>query len=99
MGMCDTRVGESPSVWVRYQNQPESWYMPKVLGISSMLGVADVVASFGLSQSRIFQPDHRVEVILIQRMILHTALAECIAAFFQFGFSPWANGIVRCRTT
>ena len=33
---------------VRYSNQPESWNMPAVLGVASTLGVAGVVASFGL---------------------------------------------------
>ncbi len=33
---------------VRYSDQPEAWNMPVVLGISSVLGVAGVVASFGL---------------------------------------------------
>jgi H+-transporting ATPase len=33
---------------VHYRNQPESWDMPSVLGISSILGLAGVVASFAL---------------------------------------------------
>jgi H+-transporting ATPase len=33
---------------VHYQNKPEAWNMPVVLGISSVLGVAGVIASFGL---------------------------------------------------
>ncbi len=33
---------------VRYSNAPESWNMPMVLGVSSTLGVAGVLASFGL---------------------------------------------------
>jgi H+-transporting ATPase len=33
---------------VRYSNQPEAWNMRLVLGIASVLGVAGVVASFGL---------------------------------------------------
>lgn len=33
---------------VRYSNQPETWDMPLVLGIASVLGVAGVIASFGL---------------------------------------------------
>ena len=33
---------------VRYANHPESWNMPVVLGISTILGIAGVVASFGL---------------------------------------------------
>jgi H+-transporting ATPase len=33
---------------VRYSNTPESWDMRSVLGIASVLGVAGVVASFGL---------------------------------------------------
>jgi H+-transporting ATPase len=33
---------------VRYSNAPESWNMPMVLGVASTLGVAGVIASFGL---------------------------------------------------
>jgi H+-transporting ATPase len=33
---------------VRYRNRPEAWEMPAVLGISTVLGLAGVVASFGL---------------------------------------------------
>ena len=33
---------------VRYANQPEAWNMRLVLGISTVLGVAGVIASFGL---------------------------------------------------
>ncbi len=33
---------------VRYANRPESWNMPLVLGIATVLGIAGVVASFGL---------------------------------------------------
>jgi H+-transporting ATPase len=34
---------------VRYSSQPEAWTMRVVLGIAAVLGVAGVVASFGLS--------------------------------------------------
>jgi H+-transporting ATPase len=33
---------------VRYANQPEAWNMPVVLGTATVLGVAGVLASFGL---------------------------------------------------
>jgi H+-transporting ATPase len=33
---------------VRYANKPETWNMPVVLGIATVLGLAGVVASFGL---------------------------------------------------
>jgi H+-transporting ATPase len=33
---------------VRYANKPEAWNMPVVLGIATVLGLAGVVASFGL---------------------------------------------------
>lgn len=33
---------------VRYSNQPEAWNMPMVLGVATMLGIAEIVASFGL---------------------------------------------------
>ncbi|MGH8094438.1 MAG: plasma-membrane proton-efflux P-type ATPase [Chthoniobacterales bacterium] len=47
---------------VRYQNAPESWDMPLVLSISSVLGVAGVIASFGLFYiaERIFHLDRSV---------------------------------------
>ena len=37
---------------VRYSDQPESWNMRLVLGIATVLGVAGVIASFGLFLSR-----------------------------------------------
>jgi H+-transporting ATPase len=44
---------------VRYQNKPEAWNMPLVLGVSTILGLTGVVASFGLFYlgERIFQLD------------------------------------------
>ncbi len=44
---------------VRYRNAPESWDMPLVLGISSVLGLAGVIATFGLFYlaERVFQLD------------------------------------------
>ena len=33
---------------VRYANRPEAWNMPVVLGVATTLGIAGVVASFGL---------------------------------------------------
>jgi H+-transporting ATPase len=33
---------------VRYSKQPEAWDMPRVLGLATVLGVAGVIASFGL---------------------------------------------------
>jgi H+-transporting ATPase len=33
---------------VRYSNEPERWNMREVLGVATMLGIAGVVASFGL---------------------------------------------------
>jgi H+-transporting ATPase len=33
---------------VRYSNKPEAWNMPMVLGIATILGIAGVIASFGL---------------------------------------------------
>ena len=44
---------------VRYQNAPESWDMPLVLGISSVLGLAGVIATFGLFYlaERVFRLD------------------------------------------
>ncbi len=44
---------------VRYSDQPEAWNMPVVLGIASVLGVAGVMASFGLFYlgERVFRLD------------------------------------------
>ena len=33
---------------VRYSEQPEAWNMHRVLGIATVLGIAGVIASFGL---------------------------------------------------
>ena len=33
---------------VHYSDEPEAWDMPRVLGIATMLGIAGVVASFGM---------------------------------------------------
>ena len=45
---------------VRYKDQPESWDMRMVLGISTVLGVIGVVAAFGLFYlgERVFHLDH-----------------------------------------
>ena len=45
---------------VHYRNQPEAWNMRVVLGVSSVLGVAGVVAAFGLFYlaDRVFHLDH-----------------------------------------
>jgi H+-transporting ATPase len=47
---------------VRYANQPESWNMRLVLGIATVLGVAGVIASFGLFffGERVFHLDRAV---------------------------------------
>ena len=47
---------------VRYSDQPESWNMRLVLGISTVLGVAGVIASFGLFYlgERVFHLDRNV---------------------------------------
>ncbi|HEV2398201.1 MAG TPA: plasma-membrane proton-efflux P-type ATPase [Candidatus Sulfotelmatobacter sp.] len=47
---------------VRYRNAPESWDMPLVLGISSVLGLAGVIATFGLFYlaERMFHLDRNV---------------------------------------
>jgi len=47
---------------VRYRNRPESWDMPVVLGVSTVLGLAGVVASFGLFYiaERLFHLDRGV---------------------------------------
>jgi H+-transporting ATPase len=45
---------------VRYKNQPESWNMPLVLGIATVLGVLGPIAAFGLFflGDRVFHLDH-----------------------------------------
>ncbi|NDU85554.1 MAG: plasma-membrane proton-efflux P-type ATPase [Ferrovum sp.] len=45
---------------VHYKNQPEAWNMRMVLGISSVLGVMGVIASFGMFYlgERVFHLDH-----------------------------------------
>jgi H+-transporting ATPase len=45
---------------VHYKNQPESWNMPMVLGIATVLGVMGPVAAFGLFflGDRVFHLDH-----------------------------------------
>jgi H+-transporting ATPase len=45
---------------VRYSNNPEAWNMRTVLGIATVLGVAGVVASFGLFYlgERVFHLSH-----------------------------------------
>jgi H+-transporting ATPase len=47
---------------VHYQNRPEAWDMPVVLGVSTILGLAGVVASFGLFYiaERMFHLDREV---------------------------------------
>ncbi len=47
---------------VRYSDQPESWNMRLVLGIATVLGVAGVIASFGLFYlgERVFHLDRAV---------------------------------------
>ncbi|MGA9626376.1 MAG: plasma-membrane proton-efflux P-type ATPase, partial [Bryobacteraceae bacterium] len=47
---------------VRYSDQPESWNMRVVLGIATVLGVAGVIASFGLFYlgERVFHLDRAV---------------------------------------
>jgi H+-transporting ATPase len=47
---------------VRYSEQPESWNMRLVLGIATVLGVAGVIASFGLFYlgERVFHLDRDV---------------------------------------
>ncbi len=52
---------------VRYSNEPEKWDMTRVLGVSSLLGVAGVIASFGLFYlaERVFAMDRGMIQTLI----------------------------------
>jgi len=45
---------------VRYNQNPEAWNMPMVLGISTVLGIIGVIAAFGLFYlgERVFHLDH-----------------------------------------
>ena len=47
---------------VHYANRPESWDMPAVLGLASVLGLTGVVASFGMFYlgERVFHLDRQV---------------------------------------
>jgi len=73
---------------VRYANHPEAWNMPMVMGISSVLGLAGVVASFGLFYiaERIFHLDRGV----IQTfMFLKLAVAGHLTIFLTRTRGPF----------
>jgi H+-transporting ATPase len=65
---------------VRYANHPEAWNMPLVLGISSVLGIAGVIASFGLFYlaERIF---HLNRDVIQTFMFLKLAVAGHLTIF------------------
>jgi H+-transporting ATPase len=65
---------------VRYRNAPESWDMPQVLGISSALGLAGVIATFGLfyPAERTFHLDRNV---IQSFMFLKLAVAGHLTIF------------------
>jgi H+-transporting ATPase len=65
---------------VRYANRPESWNMPLVLGISTVLGIAGVVASFVLFYiaERIF---HLNRDVIQTFMFLKLAVAGHLTIF------------------
>ncbi len=73
---------------VRYRNAPESWDMPLVLGISSVLGLAGVIATFGLFYlaERTFHLDRNV----IQTfMFLKLAVAGHLTIFLTRTRGPF----------
>jgi H+-transporting ATPase len=73
---------------VRYLNQPEAWDMPMVLGISSVLGVAGVVSSFGLFYiaERIF---HLNRQVIQTFMLLKLAVAGHLTIFLTRTRGPF----------
>jgi H+-transporting ATPase len=73
---------------VRYANRPEAWNMPVVLGVSSVLGIAGVIASFLLFYiaERIFHLDRNV----IQTfMFLKLAVAGHLTIFLTRTRGPF----------
>jgi H+-transporting ATPase len=73
---------------VRYANRPESWNMPVVLGISTVLGIAGVVASFGLFYiaERIF---HLNRDVIQTFMFLKLAVAGHLTIFITRTRGPF----------
>jgi H+-transporting ATPase len=75
---------------VRYSNAPETWNMPLVLGISSVLGLIGVVASFGLFYlgERVFHLDRQLIQTL---MYLKLSVAGHLTIFLTRTRKPfWA---------
>lgn len=73
---------------VRYANRPEAWKMPMVLGISTVLGIAGVVASFGLFYiaERLF---HLNRQIIQTFMFLKLAVAGHLTIFITRTRGPF----------
>ena len=65
---------------VHYSDQPESWNMPMVLGIATVLGVAGVAASFGLFYlgERVF---HLERAVIQSLMYLKLSVAGHLTIF------------------
>jgi len=76
---------------VHYSNQPEAWNMRVVLGISSVLGLAGVVSSFGLFYlgERTF---HLAPAVIQTFMFLKLAVAGHLTIFLTRTRGPfWSS--------
>ncbi|MGE5217571.1 MAG: plasma-membrane proton-efflux P-type ATPase [Chloroflexota bacterium] len=76
---------------VRYSEEPEAWNMPVVLGIATVLGIAGVVASFGLFYlgERVFYLDRETIQTL---MYLKLSVAGHLTIFVTRARGPfWSS--------
>ncbi len=73
---------------VHYSDQPEAWNMPLVLGISSVLGIAGVIASFGLFYlgEQVF---HLNNAVIQSFMFLKLAVAGHLTIFITRTRGPF----------
>jgi H+-transporting ATPase len=73
---------------VRYSNEPEVWNMPMLLGIATVLGIAGVIASFGLFYlgERVF---HLNREIIQSLMYLKLSLAGHLTIFITRTRGPF----------
>lgn len=77
---------------VRYANRPEAWNMPVVLGISTVLGITGVIASFGLFYlgERVF---HLSREVIQSFMYLKLSVAGHLTIFVTRTRGPfWSIG-------
>jgi len=73
---------------VRGSNEPESWHMPVVLGIATVLGIAGLIASFGLFYlgERVFHLDR---AFLQSLMYLKLSVAGHLTIFLTRTRGPF----------